>query len=363
MAFDNAPDTDNATPPVAPDSSQQMVSPTPQAAPGAQAQPQSAPQTRSLSNQRSPPWSHLRSPRPETNSSTDLSAACSAEFLRAWLALQQLNIRLTPLAAWSPIRISLRILAALNFAESVRTRLPGLAAGSQVPQQKSGLASALAGLGAGAGAQTQNAQQLDDKAKKEARENEEATEQKMLRMHDIAKGNALLLSTYLEMNRTAQDHDPIRKQHMDWAQSAEANGAPVKYMSESELAAARQADPATIGKYQVLNLGVEPLKDNDGNVVVGTDGKPKMEGRFALIDGLHDGNMDLPASMVSDLQKYGKYAGVTGEDDLKAGQSVSMQHYIQLANAIREGRKQELAGLGSSGRWVRRTGRQNSGSD
>jgi hypothetical protein len=222
--------------------------------------------------------------------------------------------------------------------------LEGLGAGARVPQQKSGLASALAGLGAGAEAKTASSQAADQQAKKEASDNAERQAQTLLRQHDIAKGNALTLQTYLHMQNEQMDHDPIRKQHLDWAQTADDAGVPVKYVSESELQQMRKNDPATIANNQILNLGLKPVKDNEGNVVTDENGKPKMEGQFAVIDGLHNGSLPAPASFVSDLQKYGKYAGVTGEENLKPGDDISMEHFVRLTTALKEGRKAEHQG-------------------
>lgn len=224
--------------------------------------------------------------------------------------------------------------------------LEGLAAGSQVPQQKSGGASALAGLGAGAQAVTANAKATDAKARQEERENEEAKQQKMLRMHEIARGNALTASTWQHMMESEQDRDPARAQHLDWAKAAEAAGVAVKYVSEDEANQIRQSDPQASAKYQILPVGMKIVQDSQGQPVLDENGKPKMTGQFALIDGLHDGNIPAPATFISDLQKYGKFAGLSAEETagLKAGDDLSMQHFIKLANSIQEGKKKELMG-------------------
>jgi hypothetical protein len=80
-----------------------------------------------------------------------------------------------------------------------------LAAGGQVPQQKSGAASALAGLGAGASAATASAKAQDDKARQQEREDEEAKQRTILQKHEIAKGNALLATTWQHFMDTEQD--------------------------------------------------------------------------------------------------------------------------------------------------------------
>jgi hypothetical protein len=228
------------------------------------------------------------------------------------------------------------------------TGLAGLGAGARAGGQKSGLANALSGLGAGAENQLSQATAADDKAKKETRENAEAAEQKKLRMYEVARGNALTLQTYLHMNNEQEDHDPIRQQHLEWAKAADEAGVPVQYTTESELQQMQKNDPSIIATKQILNLGLKPVKDKEGNAVVDENGKPKMEGQFAVIDGLHNGTLPAPASLVSDIQKYGKLVGITGEDNLKPGDDLSMEHYIKLTTALKEGRKAEHQGWASA---------------
>jgi hypothetical protein len=40
-----------------------------------------------------------------------------------------------------------------------------------------------------------------------------------------------------------------------------------------------------------------------------------------------------------EAKKYGKYAGITGEDNLKAGDDISMQHFVRLAELSLKARK------------------------
>ena len=220
----------------------------------------------------------------------------------------------------------------------------GLAAGTNAPPQKSGLATGLAGLAAGANAQTLNANARDRAAQQKARENDEAAQQKILRMHDIARGNMLMASTWQHLMDTEQDRDPARQQHLDWAKAAEDAGVAVRYVNEDEANQLRQSDPYAAAKFQVLPVGMKMVTDEQGQPVLDSDGKPHYKGQFALIDGLHEGNIPAPATFVSDLKKYGKYAGVMEGDTLNSGDDLSMQHFIKLANAIQEGKKKELQG-------------------
>jgi hypothetical protein len=226
--------------------------------------------------------------------------------------------------------------------------LAGLAAGSQVPQQKSGLAAALAGMGAGASAQTAQATAADAAAKKEARENDEAAAQKTLRMYTIARGNMLNYATIQEQRRIEEDRDPHRAQSLGWAKNAEEAGVPVEYTTESELTQRLQSDPTFMATHQILPIGSKPVTDPQGNPVLDENKQPKIEHQFALIDGLHDGNLPVTADFVSDLKKYGKSVGVTGMDSLKEGDPVSMQHFVEMSTKIAEGKKKELAGWASA---------------
>jgi hypothetical protein len=224
------------------------------------------------------------------------------------------------------------------------TGLAGLGAGAQAGGQKSGLANALAGLGAGAAAQTASSQAADKQARQQANDDFERQQQKLLRMRDIASGNMHLYTMIQEQRRIEEDRDPHRAQSLGWAKAAEDAGVPVQYATLSELNQMRESNPELIATHQILPIGMKPVTDPQGNPVMDEDSKPKMEAQFAVIDGLHDGSLSAPASFVSDLQKYGKYAGITGEDNLKAGDDISMQHFVQLAGAITEGKKKELAG-------------------
>jgi len=224
--------------------------------------------------------------------------------------------------------------------------LEGLAAGSQVQPQKSGLASALAGMGAGAGAVTADQRAQDAKARQQERENEEAKQQKLLRMHEIMKLNATTGSIFQHMMDEEQDRDPARQQHVSWAKAAEDAGVPVRYVSEEEARQLQQTDKYAVAKFGVLPVGMKMVTDDSGNPVLDESGKPKMQGQFALIDGFHDGNIPTPQSFLSDLQKYGKFGGLSSDEvsGLKVGDDLSMPHFIQLAQKVQEGKKNELAG-------------------
>jgi hypothetical protein len=222
--------------------------------------------------------------------------------------------------------------------------LTGLGAGAQAGGQKSGLANALAGLGAGASAQTASSQAADKLAKQQANEDFENQQQLLLRKRSIAEANMRMYSTIREHQRTEEDRDPHRQQALGWAKAAESAGVPVEYTTASELKQRLDSDPSFLTTHQLLPIGMKPVTDAQGAPVMDEDGKPKLEGQIALIDGLHNGSLPAPADFVSDSQKYGKYAGVTGTESLKPGDDISMEHFIVMAAKISEGKNKELAG-------------------
>ena len=92
-----------------------------------------------------------------------------------------------------------------KVARIARNALTGLSAGSQVGPQKSGLAGALSGLGAGAALVTGQISAEDRAAKEEARKDFDAEQQMILHKAELARGNALLYSTYKHLHDQDMD--------------------------------------------------------------------------------------------------------------------------------------------------------------
>ena len=232
--------------------------------------------------------------------------------------------------------------------------LEGLGAGAKAGGQKSGLANALAGLGAGAEAATASSQAADKQAKQQANEDFDRQQQKILRMHDIARGNMLMVSTMQHIYQEELDHDPVRKLNAEWASAAEGEDIPVHYMTESEAAALWKKNPQQLlAEHIVMPLGKKVVKDQNGEPVIdAATGQPKFEGQVVAIDGLHNGQFDkVPQSFVDAVKKYAPYSGqgITGLDGLTAEHPMSMQDFTKFHTAVQEGRKAELAG------WVEKT--------
>ncbi len=223
--------------------------------------------------------------------------------------------------------------------------LQGLAAGASVPPQKSKAAALAAGLGAGAQAKAQSDEQKDDKSRKVAGEDYERQQQQILRQHDIAKGNALTLSTMQHVYDEQLDHDPERAKNLEIAKAAEEEGIGVRYLSESEAMRLYKQDPKTlISQHVLLPAGMKAVTDNDGKQVYDADGNPKFEGQVIAIDGMHDGSFTPPASFYENVKKHGKFGGMSDTDSLEAGQPMTMENFARAHTAVRDGQKQELSG-------------------
>ena len=210
-------------------------------------------------------------------------------------------------------------------------------------------------MGAGAEAQTADARAMDDKAKKEVRENAEAAAQKTLRMHDIAKGNVAMVATMDHVYQEELDHDPVRKLNQEWSAAAEGEGIATHYYSESEAATLYKKSPQQlIAEHIVMPLGKKAVMDQNGDPVIdAATGMPKFEGQLVAIDGMKDSQFSkgVPQSFVDAVKKYAPLSGqgITGLDALTADHPMSIQDFTRLHTAIQEGRKAELAG------WVEKT--------
>ena len=75
------------------------------------------------------------------------------------------------------------------------------------------------------------------------------------------------------------------------------------------------------------------------------NGKPKSQAQIAVINGMHDGKVPLPAELVNDVKKYADLAGLKGGyDGLKAGDEYDMHQFVSLFAKIQEAKKAEAGG-------------------
>jgi hypothetical protein len=228
--------------------------------------------------------------------------------------------------------------------------LTGLGAGAKAGDQKSGLANALSGLGAGAGAQAKNAQAQDDKAKQEARENDEATQKRIMSQYQIAHTNAMTYTTYAHDMREEDEHDPQRKKYSQWADAAEQGGLDVRTMSAQEAKAAQASDPSFATNHLLLPAGFKPQVGPNGEVLTDpTTGQPLRDGQVLVIQGGHmdaSGNkvVTLPSSLVEDVHRYGDLLGISNAKGLKEGAEVDADQFFKLIGVAQEGNKKQQEG-------------------
>jgi len=217
--------------------------------------------------------------------------------------------------------------------------LEGLAA--NVPQQKSGLASFLSGVGGGARVVSAADQEADAAKQAQAKGDFEREQQMTFRKMEIAKANAQNLGLYFENVRRQNDLDPVRAQNKEIADAfRNISGHSVTEM-DAEAARAAVADPNNqiwAHTHFILPAGMQPLTDDDGNPVKDAAGNFKSKGRVYVIDGTKDGKIPLPASVVSGVQKFKEYGDLAAIgsplDGLKAGQEVDPHQFIKIYNGL-----------------------------
>jgi len=240
-----------------------------------------------------------------------------------------------------PMSPSQKIRAIANKA------LMGLQAGSQAPDQKSGLANALAGLGAGAGAVRQNAKQEDLLKREQSKEEFETQQKAILQKHQVAATNALTYRNIVEAQKLGLDMDPQRQGNMELYRAAKDAGLDAQIISATQaeqMAAAEKGnnDPSA-AKHIFLPGGFSaPTIDEENQTTKPGEGQVIM----LPIHGV-DGKIALPPSLVADIQKYAPLGGKTTKNDvdrLTAGLEVSPQDLSALLLQKAAGYKEWLKG-------------------
>lgn len=225
--------------------------------------------------------------------------------------------------------------------------LLGLAAGSRVPQQKSGMAAGLAGLGAGAEAQYQRTQDTDLLRRKQASDEFEQQQKAMLQKHEIARNNALTLSTYLANKKMANDMTPefgLNESLMKSAEDSPELANHVTRVTDTQIAAMQKQDPNFLATHIVRPLGWAPMVDQEGNPVTGPDGEPKSYMRMGVIDGTREGQMAISPELAQNIKEYGSLASIPGLDQIQPGQTYPLEKLLPLINAVDEQKKNVLQG-------------------
>ena len=225
--------------------------------------------------------------------------------------------------------------------------LIGLQAGSQAPEQKSGLANALAGLGAGAGAVRQNEKQEDLLKREQSKEEFETQQKAILQKHQIAATNALTYRNMVEAQKMGLEMDTQRQGNMELYRATKDAGLDAQVISATQaeqMAAAEQGnnDPSA-AKHIFLPGGFStPTVDEQNQTTKPGEGQVIM----LPIHGV-DGKIALPPSLVADIQKYAPMGGKTTKDDvnrLTAGLEVDPQQLSALLLQKAAGYKEWLKG-------------------
>lgn len=223
--------------------------------------------------------------------------------------------------------------------------LTGLSAGGG-PEKKSGLANLLTGAGQGAEAVQEKTQGQDILRRAQAKEAYETEQQNKLRQHEIARQNALTLSTYYGAKKAANDMGPHFAQNESLFNSVKASpelGAHATEMSDTQVEQEAAKDPTFAHTHIIKPLGWAPETDANGQQVM-VDGAPKFYMRMAVIDGTKDGKIRITPELASDFQKYGPMARVPNAADLKAGDEYDLANLLPAMNKVDEQRKAVLDG-------------------
>jgi hypothetical protein len=238
-----------------------------------------------------------------------------------------------------------------------QSALQGLASGAAVPPQRSAAASWLTGIGAGAGAVRQQAQQQDLLKRQQAKEDLEEQQKTLLHKATIASVNATTHATWQKFGDDENAKDTERTRNMselndlqDYItqnpQEAAQMGLKTQTLTEDQLLAARQADKNFAATHIVLPIGKVMAKDQDGNDVYEKDGvTPKFARQFGIITTSPDGTIPLPQAKADAFQKYSQYdPRLKSAAQLKAGNMVPVSSYIASHKFITEDAGKEADG-------------------
>jgi hypothetical protein len=228
----------------------------------------------------------------------------------------------------------------------------GLSAPDPGPQ-KSGLASILAGLGAGYGAESQRLSAEDKAARDRASQDFERNQQNMLHKMELAKGNALLYSTYKHLHDEDLDKNEEYKVNKDIAQAFEDEKFPVRRVTGDQLFKEFNESPKQLlTEGRVLLTGERAMTTSDGQAIVDPETQqPRYERMYAIVDGMHEGKIKAPHSFIDYVKKYAPYAsggGVKQLDSLdsQADQDLDAKAFYRLHNAALEGMKNVVQAWG-----------------
>jgi hypothetical protein len=234
--------------------------------------------------------------------------------------------------------------------------LEGLAAGSQVGPQKSRGGALAAGLGAGAEASMQRAQQQDLLKRQQSKEDYEAGEKSKtdnaVRAMHIASAFALRQKAVQE----TEDRDPEFQRNKEIVNNAQdfADANPdkltVKTLSPEQAHLLHQQeidalknDPSHKTQLSVFyQMGPAPAHDDQGNALYESDGvTPVMTHQIAAING---SAMLVSKAWADDVKKYGTLAGIRNGNGISEGLEMPLSNFLAMDTKINRVKHEEIEG-------------------
>jgi hypothetical protein len=211
------------------------------------------------------------------------------------------------------------------------------------PREKSGLASALAGVGAGFGAVRETQKEQDIRKRGQAKEEFEQEQRAELQKHQISSALALTARNWAEAQKLGVDLDPVRQSGIALMNAAkEANIPGVKTMTASEWEAAVEKNPELTREFIHVPAGFSaPTVDENGQIV-----KPG-EGQITVIPATGDGQIALPQAFMTQVEKFAPLSGRLSKEDvarIPAGHNIPVNQLPALIKAVEEGRNTWLNG-------------------
>lgn len=219
------------------------------------------------------------------------------------------------------------------------------------PNQKSGAAKALSGLGAGAAQVRGLMTQQDQAAQQKAKEDFNRTQEETLRHMEIGKQNALTTKMYFDNMKAANEMDPHFAQNQSLFNAVQASpelGVHATEMTAEQLEAEEAKDHMFTQTHILKPLGRAPQLGPDGQpvMIADKDGNqvPATYMRVAVIDGTKDGKVAITPEMAADIKEYGPAARIPNPEHLKAGDEYELGQLIPVMNKVDEQKSQVLQG-------------------
>lgn len=210
-----------------------------------------------------------------------------------------------------------------QLRQIARSALIGLAAGSRVPPQKSGFASAAAGLGAGGEAAMADQQDHEDRERRQASDDYERQQQNMLRKAQNAHITLETIKLRNDVaNQTLESGQKVAALGQDALSAAAAGGNKVvaQDVHMDDLLKFRQEHPEYLNYTPVLSK----VLPKEGAEPDPKTGEIPTDRYYSLID------MTQPVKMTPQMISHLKTVGFPGAENLEAGQEINPKQFQGL---------------------------------